>query len=205
MLPGRMPAGAATTLAKHRSGPVTDDVFSPAPLPKGPDVATITTDPSTTPTTAGDLLGSWVIAFSAGIGHDPRHGSSRVMTTFLEQGDVVAFLAPGSIFSDDTRTYQRSGHGRWVAIAGGGLSYRYGAYTYNDRGAHTGEAHVRASVAFDPATGELTGTYERRDLDVRGNLCRFRSGTLRGFRSESLLHFLPTTRPMAASDAVPVA
>jgi len=168
-------------------------------------VATFTPNATTARSTTGELLGSWAITFSAGIGHDPRQGSSRILTTFLEQGDVVAFLAPGSIFGDDTRTYQRSGHGRWVASAGGGLSYRYGAYTYNDRGAHTGEVHVRADVALDPATGELTGTYERRDLDVRGNLCRFRSGTVRGIRSESLLHFMPTTRPMAAGDAFPVA
>ena len=168
-------------------------------------MATFTPNATTARPTSSDLLGSWAVTFSAGIGHDLRHGSSRVLTTFLEQGDVVAFLAPGSIVGDDTRTYQRSGHGRWVSTAGGGLSYRYGAYTYNDRGAHAGEAHVRVEVILDAATGELTGTYERRDLDVRGNLCRFRSGTVRGLRAESLLHFVPTSRPMTAGDARPVA
>lgn len=136
--------------------------------------------------TIDNVAGDWVI----GLLPPPVDGIDpapiRVMTSLAKSGDVVAFLAPTSVLSDDTRVYPRDGHGVWSVGDDGTLACRYGAFSYDDRGAHIGELHMRVFASIDER-GNLEGTYERRDLNASGELHRFRSGAVRGFRAHEVL------------------
>lgn len=150
-----------------------------------PDVVsrnrTTTTEPA-----RDDVAGDWVIGFLPGPGEGIDPAPIRVMTSLERTGGVVAFLAPTSVLSDDTRVYPRDGHGVWTVGEDGTVACRYGAFSYNDRGAHIGELHMRV-YAFIDERGNLEGTYERRDLNASGELYRFRSGAVRGFRVNEVL------------------
>lgn len=145
------------------------------PGPEGPN-----------PTTIDDVAGDWVIglvpADLAGVASAPI----RVMTSLEKSGDVVAFLAPTSVLADETRLYPRDGHGIWTIGDDGTVACRYGAASYDDRGAHVGELHMRVRASIDEH-GRLEGTYERRDLNASGELFRLRSGALSGFRASEVL------------------
>lgn len=136
--------------------------------------------------TSGEIAGDWVIGLSPAGTAATDLAPIRVLTSLEATGEVVAFLSPASVLADDTRTYPRDGHGWWRVDASGQITCRYGAYTYDDRGSHVGELHVRVSATLD-ANGELQGSYERRDLNARGELYRFRCGAVRGFRAQEIL------------------
>jgi hypothetical protein len=133
-----------------------------------------------------DPAGDWVIGLMPAGANDADLASIRVMTSLETTGDVVAFLAPSSVLSDSTRIYPREGHGMWSVGDDGVVACRYGAFAYDDRGTHVGELHMRVH-AFIDEHGNLEGTYERRDLNSRGELYRFRTGALRGFRAREIL------------------
>lgn len=138
-----------------------------------------------------EIVGDWVIGLSPAGTAAADLAPIRVLTSLGATGEVVAFLSPGSVLADDTRIYPRDGHGWWRVDASGQITCRYGAYTYDDRGSHIGELHVRVWATLDE-NGELQGTYERRDLNARGELYRFRCGAVRGFRAREILRNRPT-------------
>lgn len=145
-----------------------------------------TTESLTDETTIDAVAGDWVIGLMPNSDVDASDAPIRVMTSLERTGDVVAFLAPTSVLADDTRVYPRDGHGIWSLGDDGTVACRYGAFSYDDRGAHVGELHMRVRASIDEH-GKLEGTYERRDLNARGELYRFRSGTVRGFRAQEVL------------------
>lgn len=132
------------------------------------------------------IAGDWVIRLTPASVAEPDIAPIRVLTSLEETGDVVAFLSPSSVLADETRIYPRDAHGRWTVDATGTVACRCGGSAYDDRGAHVGELHMRVQATID-VRGELQGTYERRDLNARGELHRFRSGFVRGFRTRDIL------------------
>ena len=138
------------------------------------------------PVTVETVAGDWVIGLVPAGAAEPDPAPIRVLTSLATTGDVVAFLAPSSVLADETRIYPRDGHGEWSVADDGTVACRYGACSYDERGTHVGELHVRVRAAIDEH-GRLEGVYERRDLSASGQLNRFRWGVVRGFRTKEIL------------------